>query len=71
MPFLLNVILLSLLTPFSVINALPERYQEVLDETKKCSNFNAFMITGGPSAEGNGSFKIFSYVFSPGSHVLR
>ena len=66
---LFSVTFFSLLTPFSVVNALPERFQEVLGETKEYSNFNTFLITGGPCAQGNGGFKIFLYVSFHGWHA--
>ena len=55
------------LTSFnSLINTLPDTLQAALDEVKRSTNFNAFMITGGPCAMGTASFYIFLYVFSLG-----
>ena len=53
----------SLTTFGSIIDDLPDRFREVLEDTKRATNFNTFLMTGGPSAMGNGTFRIFTYVF--------
>ena len=45
------------------------RSQTVLNEVKESSNFNAFLIAGGPHAVGTGGFHIFRWVFYLGLHV--
>ena len=60
----LCVVIRSLLTSsHSLIAALPDTLQAALDEVKQRTNFNAFLITGGPGAMGTGTLQVFPYVF--------
>ena len=50
---------LSFTSFHSLVNSLPDTIQTVLDEVKESSNFNVFLIAGGPSTVGTSSFHIF------------
>jgi len=62
MVFSLVFICSSLTSSDSLIDALPGTLQTALDEVKQRVNFNAFLLTGGPSAMGTGCLQIFPYV---------
>ena len=57
-------ICLSLTSLYSLIESLPETLQLALDEVKECTNFNVFLLTGGPCGMGTGGLQIFPYIFS-------
>ena len=43
----------------SQVNGLTESLEAVCDEIKSVTNFNTFVLTGGPTPMGTGGFQLF------------
>lgn len=52
----------SLTSLCSQVDSLAETVQTALDEIKKCTNFNAYVIIGGPAPSGTGAISLQAYV---------
>lgn len=55
----------------SQIESLSEALEAVCDEVKRTTNFNTFVLTGGPTPMGEGGFQLLQYVIQPTSPFLR